>query len=221
MNPTRATSHLSAQELVAQQTHIQVKCLHECHTSYMKCHHAQILSHSPTPSNMHMPSVKTVTSITNDPCIEPSPTHQYPMQVPMGNQFRVNPNSYHTTQSLCDKHDRVSFLGSRTFRLMLRVSYTHTELFGSHRGSLTPMFQAFHLRGLTIPFLLRPTHIIYISFYVLNHETFIRLRLKYKLTTHSSTMMMDDPTHAHTSNIIRCPCAYAMLIPLHVLILHV
>ena len=189
--------------------------------SCMKCHHAQIPSHSPTPSHMHMPSVKTVTGITNDPCIKPSPTHQYPMQVPMGNQSRVNPDSYHTTRSLCDKHDRVSSLGNRTFWLTPRVSSTYTELFGSHRGSLTPMFQAFHLRGLTVPFLPRPTHIIYIYFYVLNCETFIRRRPKYELTTHSSTVMMDDPTHAHTPNITRCPYAYAMLMPLHVLMLHV
>ena len=102
-------------------------------------------------------------------------THRfyYPMKMPMANQSRVNTGSYHTTQSLSDNHDHVSSLGNRTFRLTPRVSYTHTELFGSHRGSLTPMFQAFHLRGLTIPFLLYPTHIIYISFYVLNRETFI------------------------------------------------
>ena len=168
MTPTRATPHLSANAMIAQQTHIQVKCLHEYHMSCMKCHHAQISSHSPTPSYMRMPSVKTVTGNTNDPCIEPSLAHQYPMQVPMGNQSRVNLDFNHTTRSLCDKHDRVSSLGNRTFRLMPRVSYTHTELFGSHHGSLTPMFQVFHLRGLTVPFLLNPTHIIYISFYVLH-----------------------------------------------------
>ena len=130
-------------------------------------------------------------------------------------------DSYHTTRSLCDKHDRVSSLGNRTFRLTLRVSYTHIELFGSHRRSLTPMFQAFQLRGLTAPFLLCPTHIIYISFYVLNSETFIGRRPKYELTTHSSTMMRDDPTHAHTPNIMQCPSAYAMLMPLHDIMLHV
>ena len=81
-----------------------------------------------------------------------------------------------------------------------------TELFGSHRGSLTPMFQAFHLKGLTVPFLLRPTHLIYISFYVLNRETFIGHRPKYELTTHSSTMMMDDHMHAHTPNMLMSLC---------------
>ena len=92
----------------------------------------------------------------------------------------------------------MSFLGNRTFRLTPWVSYTHTELFGSHRGFLTPMFQAFHLRGLTTPFLLRPIHINYISLYDLNHESFIGRRPTYELTTHSSTLMMDDHTHAHT-----------------------
>ena len=153
-----------------------------------------------------MSSVKTVTGITNDPCIKPSPAHQYPMKVPMGNQSRVNPNSYHITRSLCDKHDCVSSLGNRTFQLTSRVSNTHTELFGSHRGSLTPMFKAFHLRGLTVPFLLRLTNIIYISFYVLNRETFIGCFPKYELTTHSSTLMMNDHIHAHTPNMLMSLC---------------
>ena len=49
-----------------------------------------------SPSHMRMPSVKTVIDITNDPCIEPSPAHQYLMQVLMSNQSRVlshNPKS--------------------------------------------------------------------------------------------------------------------------------
>ena len=71
--PTHYTPALSAHAMVAQQTHIQVKCLHECHMSCMKCHHAHIPSHSPTASHMHMASVKTLTGITNDLCIEPSP----------------------------------------------------------------------------------------------------------------------------------------------------
>ena len=88
----------------------------------------------------------------------------------------------------------------------LHRTYTHTELFRSHRESLIPMFQAFHLRGLTVPFLLRLTHIIYISFYVLNCETFIGCRPKYKLTTHSSTLMMDDHIYAHTPNKLMSLC---------------
>ena len=81
-----------------------------------------------------------------------------------------------------------------------------TELFESHRGSLTSMFQAFHLRGLTVPFLLRPTHINYISLYALNRESFIRRHPKYELTTHSSTLMMDGHSHAHTPNMLMSLC---------------
>ena len=125
----------------------------------------------------------------------------------------------------------MSSSGNRTFRITPRVSYTHVpminmtvcllwaiELFGSHRRSLTPMFQDFHLRGLTVPFLLYPTHIIYISFYVLNRETFIGYRPKYELTTYSSTMMMDDHTHAHTPMScddrasLQCNCAIALYV---------
>ena len=131
----------------------------------------------------------------------------YPMQVSMGNKSQVNPDSYHTTRSLCDKHGCVSSLGNRTFRITPRVSYTQvTELFGSNRGSLTPMLQAFHLRGLTVPFLLRPTHINYISLYTLNHDSFIGRHPKYELTTHSSTLMMDGHTHAHTTNMLMSLC---------------
>ena len=68
------------------------------------------------------------------------------------------------------------------------------------------MFQAFHLRGLTVPFLLRPTHIIYIYFYVLNHKTSIGRRPKYELTTHSSTLMMNDHIHTHTPNMLMSLC---------------
>ena len=81
-----------------------------------------------------------------------------------------------------------------------------TELFGSHCGSLTPMFQPFHLRGLTVPFLLCLTHIIYIYFYVLNRETSIGHRPKYELTTHSSTLMMNYHIHAQTPNMLMSLC---------------
>ena len=70
------------------------------------------------------------------------------------------------------------------------------------------MFQAFHLRGLMVPFLLRPTQIIYIYFYVLNHETFIGRRPKYELTTHSSTLMMNNHIYAHTPNMLMSLCIF-------------
>ena len=68
------------------------------------------------------------------------------------------------------------------------------------------MFHAFHLRGLTVSFLLRPTNINYISFYVLNCETFIGHRPKYELATHSSTLMINDHIHAHTPNMLMSLC---------------
>ena len=110
----------------------------------------------------------------------------------------------------------MSSLGNRTFWIISQVSYTHViELFRSHHGSLTPMFQAFHLRGLTVPFLLYPTHLIYISFYVLNRETFIGCCPKYKLTTYSSTMMMDDHIHAHTPNMLMSLCIFNANVTAH------
>ena len=141
--------------------------------------------------------------------IEPLSAHQYPMQVLMGNQSQVNLDSYHTTRSLCDKHDRVSSLGNKTFRITPRVSYTHVTSFSPE--------------GVNGPLLAPPnTHYLYFFFYyVLNGETFIGRRPNYELTTHSSIMMMSDYTHAHTPNIMRCPCAYAMLMSLHVLMSHV
>ena len=165
--------------------------------SCMECLHAHISSHSLTPSHTPMPSVTIVTGSTNDTHI-PSPYRLTSTQCKC--QWATNPESILApiTQLEVYMIDRVSSLGNRIFRLMPWVSHTHTELFGSHRGSLTPMFQDFHLRGLTTPFLLRPTHINYISLYDLNHESFIGCRLKYELTTHSSTLMMDDHTHAHT-----------------------
>ena len=129
----------------------------------MECLHAHIPSHSSTSSHMPMPSVTTVTSSTNDTDI-PSP-------------YRLT-----STQCKCQWTTNLESTPTPITQLEVYVITTTvcllwaTELFGSHRGSLTPMFQAFHLRGLTIPFLLCPTHIIYIYFYVLNRETSIGRR---------------------------------------------
>ena len=138
----------------------------------MKCFHAYTPSHSPTPSHMPMPVMTVVTSNTNDTHI-PSLYWLANTQCnfPMGNQSRVNPDSYHSTLGLSNKYDRVFSLGQHKFRLTPRVSYTQTKLFERYYGSLTPKFQAFYLRGLTAPFLLRPTHINYFSFYDLNFES--------------------------------------------------
>ena len=133
----------------------------------------------------------------------------YPMQVPMDNQSRVNPDSYHTTRSLCDNHDRVSSLGNRTFRITPQVSYTHVLGFSPEEVN-GPLFAPPN------------THYLYLFILIFfNRETSIGRRPKNELTTYSSTMMMGDHTHAHTPNIMRCPYAYAMLMSLQVLMLHV
>ena len=85
----------------------------------------------------------------------------------------------------------------RTFRIAPRVSHTHTGSFGYYCGSPSPGFQAFHLRGLTAPFLLRPTHINYVSFYDLNHESFIERCPKHELITHSPRMVNNQTVHSH------------------------
>ena len=54
-------------------------------------------------------------------------TH-YPMKMAMGNQSQVNPDSYHTTRSLCDECKKYNLVSS----------FWATELLGSHRGSLRP-----------------------------------------------------------------------------------
>ena len=91
----------------------------------MKCFYAYTPSHSPTPSHMPMPSVAIVTGNTNDTHI-PSLCRLTNTQcnLPMGNQSRVNPDSYHSTLGLSDKHDRVFSWGNIIFGLRL--------------GSLTP-----------------------------------------------------------------------------------
>ena len=91
----------------------------------MKCFHARTLSHSPTPLHMPMPNVAIVIGNTNDTHI-PSLYWLTNTQcnLPMDNQSRVNPDSYHSTLGLSDKHDRVFSFGQQKFSLRL--------------GSLTP-----------------------------------------------------------------------------------
>ena len=180
--------------------------VHECSMSCMECLPAHILSHSPTPSHMPMPSMTTITSSTNDTHI-PSPYRLTSTQCKC--QWATNPESIPTPITQPEVYVinmTVCLLWATEIFCSRRVSYTHAELFESHCGSLTPMFQAFHLRGLTVPFLLRPTHINYISFYVLNRETFIGRRPKYELSTHSSTLMVNDHIHAHTPNMLMSLC---------------
>ena len=92
----------------------------------MKCFHAHTPSHSPTPSHMPIPSVEIFTANANDTHISNlCRLTNTQCNLPMGNQPRVNPDSYNSTLGLCDKHDHV-------------YSFWATELFGLHRGSLTP-----------------------------------------------------------------------------------
>ena len=164
MTPIRVTPHLSAHTMVAQQTHIQVKCLHECHMSCMKCHHAHIPSHSPTPSHMPMPSVTTVTGSTNDTHI-PSPYRLTSTQCKC--QWATNPESIPTPITQPEV-----YVINMTVCLLWVI-----ELFESHHGSLTPMLQNFldHMRvsythvpgfspeGVNSPLLAPPnTHYLYL-----------------------------------------------------------
>ena len=153
------------------------------------------MSMPPTPSHMSMPSVTIVTGGTNETHI-PSPYRLTSTQYKC--QWETNPNSIPTSITQLEVY----------VIIMTVCLFWATKLFGSHRGSLTPMFQAFHLKGLTVPFLLHPTHIIYIHFYVLNRETSIGRCPKYELTTHSSTLMMNAHIHAHTSNMFMSLCIY-------------
>ena len=134
--------------------------------SCMECLHAHILSHPPTPSHMPMPSATTVTGGTNDTHI-PSPYRLTSTQCKC--QWATNPESIPTPITQLKVY----------VITMTKCLLWATELFESHNGSLTPIFQDFHLRGLTVPFLLRPKHIIYIYFYVLNSETSIGCHPKY------------------------------------------
>ena len=121
-----------------------------------------------------MPSVTFVIGNTSDTHI-PSFCRLTNTQcnLPMGNQSRVNPDSCHSTLGLSDKHDRVFSFGQQNFSAYTAGLLHPYRNFGLCHESLTPMFQGFHLRGLTAPFLLHPTHINYFSFYDLNYESLL------------------------------------------------
>ena len=121
-----------------------LQCIHGMIYIMYECFHAHTPSHSPTPSHMPMPSVAIVIGNANDNQI-PSLSRLTITQcnLPMGNPSRVNPDSYHSTLSLSDKHDRVFSFGQqnfsaytagllhlhKTFRIIPRVSNTHTKPF--------------------------------------------------------------------------------------------
>ena len=140
----------------------------------MKCFHAHTPSYSPTPSHMPMPSVTIVTGNTNNthiPSLCRLTNTQY--NLPMDNQSRVNLDSYHSTLGLSDKHDHMFSFGQQNFSAYTTgLLYPYIN-FDSWRESFILMFQAFHLRGLKTPFLLRPTHINYFLLYDGNYESLL------------------------------------------------
>ena len=157
-------------------------------------------------SHMNMPNVTNVISITNDPCIKPSPT-------PLPNakcQWATNPKSIPTPIT----QPEVYMINMTVCLLWV------TKLFISHHGSLTPMLWNFldhtarvsytHVLGFSPDGvngpLFAPPNTHYISLYALNCESFIRRHPKYEHTTHSSTLMMDSHTHAHTPNMLMSLC---------------
>ena len=110
---------------------------------------------------------------------------------------QVNPNSYHLTLGLSDKYDHVFYFGQHNFSAYTAGFLHPYRSFGSCRGSLTPMFQAFHLRGLTTPFLLLPSHINYLSSYDLELWVFIGRGPKDKLNPHSPRVVNHHTVYPH------------------------
>ena len=135
------------------QINIQVKCLHECHMPCMKCFHAHIPSHSPTPLLIPMPSVTTVTGSTNDTHVL-SPYQLTSTQCKC--QWATNPESIPTPITQLEVYVITIIVGilfgqhifsdytvgllhpHRTFRITPHVSYTHTELLAHATGLLHP-----------------------------------------------------------------------------------
>ena len=141
--------------------------------SCMECLHTHILSHLLTPSHMPIPSVTTVTGGTNNIHI-PSPYWLTSTQCKC--QWVTNPesipDSYHTTQSLCDNHDRVSSLGNRTFRITPRVSSTHVPGF-SPEGVNGPLLAPPNTHYLYLFLCFKPWDIYWTSSKVRAHYPFI------------------------------------------------
>ena len=106
----------------------------------MKCFHAHTPSHSPTPSHMPMPSVAIVTGNTNDTHI-PSLCQLSNTQCKllMGNQSRVNLDSYHSTLGLSDKRDHAFSFGQRNFSAYTAGLLHPRRTFWIAPGSLTPI----------------------------------------------------------------------------------
>ena len=128
-------------------------CLCECRMSCMRCHHAHISSHSPTPSHTPMPSVTTVTGSTNDTHVL-NPYWLTSTQCKC--QWTTNPELiptpitqlevYVITITVCILFGQQSFSDytagllhpHRNFWITPRVSYTCTEGLAHAMGLLHP-----------------------------------------------------------------------------------
>ena len=75
------------------------------------------------------------------------PTH-HPMQVPMGNQYRVSPDCHLTTHSPCDIYLLVSCLfGQHNFSGSHRESLTPSDIFRAFTGGCLTRFSGFSPEG--------------------------------------------------------------------------
>ena len=143
------------------------QCIHGMIYIMHEYFHAHNPSHSPTPSHMSMPSVAIVTGNANDTQI-PSPCRltNTLCNLPMGHPSRANPDPYHSTLGLSDKHDHVFSLRQQNFS-------DSTAGLSHPFGSFTPI-QVFHTPlGILHPFQECPTHINYFSFHNLNYKSLL------------------------------------------------
>ena len=86
------------------------------------------------------------------------PTH-HPMQVLMGNQYRISPDSHLTTRSLYDFlfNDFMSFWATELFGVSPQVSYTLQHFSGFHRRiHCLTRFSGFSPEGGIYPLLATP-----------------------------------------------------------------
>ena len=99
----------------------------------------------------------------------PSPHRlHYPMQVPMGNQSRVNLDSYHTTRSLYDKFKNlVSLWATELFKLDCR-SLTPFDIYTGFNQWILYLTDVlgFSPKGVTIPSFFAQ-HTLFIFFFML------------------------------------------------------
>ena len=139
--------------------------------SCMRCHHAHIPSHSPTPSHMPMLSVTTqslVVPMTHicrilTGSLEPTTSANGQLISSQPRLLITQLEVYVLIVCLIVGHitfrltPQVSYTHRRTFRIIPQVSYTHLITF-----RIIPRVSYTHIpRRLTAPFFLLPTHITF------------------------------------------------------------